>query len=58
MRDYISDAGVYEVEFGRVTAPQYKGLLIATALFLSEEYFTRGGMEQRDHSLLGALGQM
>ena len=28
MSDIVSDAGVYEVEFGRVQAPQYKGLLI------------------------------
>ncbi|CAD7956760.1 unnamed protein product [Amoebophrya sp. A25] len=57
MRDCFAggDAGVFEVEFGRIAHPQFKGLLIACALFLSEEYFTRGGEEQRDASVLGGL---
>ena len=55
LRDYITDAGIYEVEFGKVQAPEYKGMLVATALFLSEEYFTRGGQEQRDDSVLGLM---
>ena len=55
MRDIVTDAGVFEVEFGKVRSPQFKGLLIAAALFISEEFFTRGGEEQRDDSLLGML---
>mmetsp|Transcript_25433 Transcript_25433/g.64062 ORF Transcript_25433/g.64062 Transcript_25433/m.64062 type:complete len:365 (+) Transcript_25433:754-1848(+) len=56
LRDWVAgDAGVYEVEFGAVQHPQFKGLLIATALFLSEEYFTKSGTEQRDNSILNAF---
>ncbi|CAD7932501.1 unnamed protein product [Amoebophrya sp. A120] len=56
LRDWIAgDAGLYEVEFGAIGDVAHKGLLIACALFLSEEYFTRGGFDQRDESLLGGL---
>lgn len=57
MRDWISDAGLFEVEFGKVRHPQFKGLVVACALFLSEEYFTRGGQDQRDDSLLGVFSR-
>lgn len=56
VRDWVSDAGLFEVEFGKVAHPHVKGMLLATALFLSEEYFTRGGNEQRSDSVLGGLG--
>lgn len=55
VRDIVSDSGLFEVEFGKVAHPQFKGLLIACALFISEEYFTRGGGEQRTDSFAMAL---
>jgi len=57
-RNEVSDAGLYEVEFGQVRHPQFKGLVLACALFLSEEYFTRGGQSQRDNALLPNIMEM
>jgi len=49
------DAQQYEVDFGGVSSPDWKAMVLGTALFLDYRFFTSGGQTGRDNSLLGAI---
>ena len=55
VRDWITDAGLFEVEFGKVRHPQFKGLAIACALFLSRR--SRAVTKERGDSIASTRAQ-
>lgn len=50
-----SDADNYEINFGKVTDPRWKAMLVVLAIFLDMRYFEQSGGEQRDNSALGMM---
>jgi len=48
-----SDADNYEIEFGEVTDPRWKAMVMVLAIFLDMRYFEQSGQGQRDNSVLG-----
>lgn len=52
------DADNYVIEFGQIQHPEWKLLLIALALFLDTRWFTQGGSEARENSVLGRVMEM
>jgi len=51
------DASMYEVEFQKIQDPKWKALLLSLALFLDFRFFTKGGQDQRENSVLGRAVQ-
>lgn len=47
------DADNYTIDFGRIENPEWKLMIIATALFLDFRWFTKGGQSQREGSVMG-----
>eukprot|EP00747_Dinoflagellata_sp_TGD_P206549 gnl/TRDRNA2_/TRDRNA2_80246_c0_seq1.p1 gnl/TRDRNA2_/TRDRNA2_80246_c0~~gnl/TRDRNA2_/TRDRNA2_80246_c0_seq1.p1 ORF type:complete len:399 (-),score=55.61 gnl/TRDRNA2_/TRDRNA2_80246_c0_seq1:104-1216(-) len=52
-----ADSDQFQVNFEQVQSPEWKAVLIATAIFLDYCYFTKGGQSAREDSALGRLAQ-
>lgn len=51
------DADQFRVDFQDVQHPEWKAMILATALFLDFCYFVKSGQEARDESALGRVAQ-
>lgn len=54
-KSLVSDKADYLLEVDGALQSRHKAVLVATALFLDMCYFTAGGQESRDNSILGQL---
>uniref|UniRef100_A0A7S1RHR7 Phospholipid scramblase n=1 Tax=Alexandrium catenella TaxID=2925 RepID=A0A7S1RHR7_ALECA len=51
------DADTYLVDFDQVEVPDWKAIILATALFLDYRFFNTGGQSTREQSALGRVAQ-
>lgn len=52
-----ADSDQFTIDFQDVNDPQWKGVLIATAIFLDYCFFTKGGQSAREESVMGRAVQ-